>query len=749
MIKRAASVFVGVFVPRGTSSPAPSSPTKSSCAVEVGDDTPAHSKPNDLNSPTVTSSVHEAQTMDREPSDLDHNAGHDKHTRRAVDGLSTDKRLGIVMSDSTKPNAPSPSHGDDGSAGVTRVRLKLVQHSSTEPAPQRPDEHDGKPQPTTRPTDSQRLAPVTVHMTTQASSVTCHHDKTRSERPKMHCSTLNCNTIWCQRCLEKHYFTDGQVFVANTSFMCPRCRGTCMCAKCKDRRGEKRALVTHKRPAAARPSNSNPVAAQTSSSSSSSDRALYRPTHAAVFERPQTRRRSGIVTLAPRRLANTVWDVNDEDEESREASDMDDSDHGSQWSRPDHKTMFEHDTQQGARSRRRVSEHGSMGPMQPSRRSNRQRRTTWHRMDSDEWGMWGARNGSREARGSVGNAANHSWTFMHDEHQSDLGVTDESDIEDDKFGFPRSGGAADLVEPVWSTAESFGAPGTALEDFEQLSYEPIIDFGSQHFDDDDPVFAMHVEQGSLLGDEASQTKKRGVVWREGPERRKRRLESLDSAPSASASPSELEASTSTTENSPAPVVGSPPPYSAIENMATPPETAALAESLTSIATGPALGCLGGGSLGSRSSSYIDLDRYTDAEIGSLVRRALTLGQDMFAATSQLVAKGAARSAGLTQNGASDAHQQPDESNDAAATTASKLEFRNPFLPTAQTDAHFGVSDPATRGQGDDTDETSPKLEDSGALDDSWVLRDDVKFDEDESAQTVATEPWAADSALVQ
>ncbi|KAM0790608.1 hypothetical protein ACM66B_004472 [Microbotryomycetes sp. NB124-2] len=787
MIKRTASIFVGVFVPKSSSSSS-SSPSKasskdrSSAATSGVPSSDAGSSATKKRHIKIThrersaASWSDSQASDGvqllsaqdRPSQENKNAATLPFRSKDRTTLETEHAHEAVMH--TRQQGPSQSpgpDGDDNASAVTRVRLKLVQHSS---ATTQSSEHEHS---STQQDAAYKLQPLHMSTTHFNSSVTCHHDKTRSDRPKMHCSTPNCNTIWCKRCLEKHYFSVDDVFVANASFTCPRCRGTCLCAKCKDRRGEKRVLVTHhKRPAVPKSSTATP-----------SDKLLSRPVSTpTVFERPQTRKRSGIVTLAPRRLANTVWDVNDEDEDdSRDASDNDESDH-SLWSTIDHKVSLEqpHPAGGGARSRRRVSgqQSSSLRPMQPSRRSNRQRRTTWHRLDSDEWSAWGARNSggaSRDARVSIGSAQEHPWTFTaYDEHQSDLGVTDESDVDDGdsyhlstsswRTGWRTSGSGAGvgdpMIEPVWTTtAESWGAPGTALEEFEQLPYEPIIDFGTQHFDaDDDSVTAMHVEHDLLHVGDKAQSKKRGVVWREGPERRRRRLESLDSAPSASASPPALEPSTSTTENSPAPaVVGSPPPYTAVENMLTPPETTNV---------NLAAGCLGGGSLGSRSSSYIDLDRYTDAEIGQLVRRALTLGQDMFAATSQLVATSKGLEAGRStttkiessQTGTSlrgrslELQDSASETGPATTTTASKLEFRNPFLPTAQADAHFGVAEESTCADksedGGMAAASSSKAEDdsSTVLDDSWVLRDDVKFDEDSGdlAMAATTGSWTTD-----
>ncbi|KAK4706108.1 hypothetical protein P7C70_g91, partial [Phenoliferia sp. Uapishka_3] len=60
---------------------------------------------------------------------------------------------------------------------------------------------------------------------------TCHHDKSRKDSPKMSCSNEDCSLMWCQRCIDIHYSgpTDPP-FVAHGKFLCPVCRGNCVCA---------------------------------------------------------------------------------------------------------------------------------------------------------------------------------------------------------------------------------------------------------------------------------------------------------------------------------------------------------------------------------------------------------------------------------------------------------------------------------------------------------------------------------------
>ncbi|KAK4056993.1 hypothetical protein OIO90_001893 [Microbotryomycetes sp. JL221] len=643
----------------------------------------------------------------------------------------------------------------------------------------------------------------------------------------------------------------GDEFVAGGYFTCPRCQGICICAKCKDRRGEKRTVLSHKQHNQ-QPAQSTKAADQQQQqqhqskqqqqpSSSSSQRirpstALSRPpAHLGLVERPQTRRRSGIVTEAPRRLANTVWDVGDEDEDDQDQYDDEDEDESrlddeeddssevnyrSQRSRK--RTYQHHQPRASIASRqveaillphrrhstslsgRRTSSFVLDAGVQPSRRSNRQRRSTnWSRAGADEWANWSSTANAQDQDDPSGRSSrarqrqsltSARWITGRDDEeqddQSELGVTDESDLENEfdhdvyarvedeqraRFGHRHSSRTLfdeynddmsrqeDRVEPVWSSngLDAWGAPGTALDDFVELhatAHEPMIDFGDQL----DDVVKQQLEVDALA---SQNSKKRSVVWTEGPERRKRRLASMEESTSSSsgaaassASPPELSESTSSTGNSPsAAVVGSPPPYTAsslIEHTTTPPELLkteddALLNGLeidANLVAATSSSSFGAG--GGKSSSFIDLDQYTDAEIGRLVRRALTLGQDMFAAaTTQLRSENpGVTSAGLNKT--------------TRSTEGGKLEFRNPFRPTAKTDAHLAV--PSVDGDDDgidndqqeqtmttsvvDEDEMNVKptvseaqeLDEPDMVDATWVLRDDVNYGE----------PWVDADVLI-
>lgn len=313
----------------------------------------------------------------------------------------------------------------------------------------------------------------------------------------------------------------------------------CICAKCKDRRGEKRIVVTKSTSGSSR----NRSRAATAHDPSAPP-AMPRP---PSFERPQTRRRSGVL---PARRFSTVWDVDDEDEDDAGG----DSDDGTgSWTsrRRNVQHLFLDRSRGSGRSRRRhssavVSGHEMTSAdttVQPSRRSNRARRTTWHRLDQDEWASWsvqapssttGQRPGSHDYADHL---AQRAW-MVPSESESELDVTevsddaeDDDDVADDKSFF----GEEDQVETVWSsTTGSWGAPGTALQVFDLplISPEPQLDFGSQ-LDGELAAQLSAVAASSNPSAPAGKKPKRNVVWREGPERRKRRLASMESRSSNS------------------------------------------------------------------------------------------------------------------------------------------------------------------------------------------------------------------------
>ncbi|KAL8284216.1 hypothetical protein RQP46_004965 [Phenoliferia psychrophenolica] len=72
--------------------------------------------------------------------------------------------------------------------------------------------------------------------TSQKLNTTCHHDKSRKDTPKMSCTEISCNLLWCEKCITKYYSgpTDPP-FVADGKFKCPVCRKVCQCTAHRQR----------------------------------------------------------------------------------------------------------------------------------------------------------------------------------------------------------------------------------------------------------------------------------------------------------------------------------------------------------------------------------------------------------------------------------------------------------------------------------------------------------------------------------
>ncbi|GAA5897598.1 uncharacterized protein JCM6883_006750 [Sporobolomyces salmoneus] len=70
----------------------------------------------------------------------------------------------------------------------------------------------------------------------------CHHHRGINKGDfRMTCSNNpECKTIWCKRCVEKHYLdlTSSNSFVNGTTLLCPVCRNCCKCSSCRKKRKE-------------------------------------------------------------------------------------------------------------------------------------------------------------------------------------------------------------------------------------------------------------------------------------------------------------------------------------------------------------------------------------------------------------------------------------------------------------------------------------------------------------------------------
>jgi len=103
--------------------------------------------------------------------------------------------------------------------------------------------------------------PLTIpESKTHKAGLWCHQCKKRS-RNVVYCSTYDlgfCSKKYCKRCLEKHYNENFDA-IDQKNWLCMFCRGICLCASCRRKRGEivPKRVMKNKRKASAISNSSN------------------------------------------------------------------------------------------------------------------------------------------------------------------------------------------------------------------------------------------------------------------------------------------------------------------------------------------------------------------------------------------------------------------------------------------------------------------------------------------------------------